>query len=176
MRNELSEYCAFFIASSDSCRKRRAGIPSYVHVLAILVIVGIVIIASTMGSYSGMLGKVPDHNALRPHHDEFEQQCLGKDIYQRPGSLRSITHGIISFRQPLFGLTDAASEPDMQFHQCPDDFGYVTKNAPPREILGSGTHFVIATKFMKQDIGPLLWPVVGGDHRSLREAARSIQR
>ena len=87
----------FFIASGESGDVRRMRVPHYVlHVLAALAVVGGITVVAAVGSYSRMLWKVTNYNALRRDQDTLqdtvyqELQTVVKDTNQRLNSLQSL--------------------------------------------------------------------------------------
>ena len=100
----------FFIASGESGDVRRLRVPFYLlHVLAVLAVVGGITVVAAVGSYSRMLWKVTNYNALRRDQDTLQEtkyqelQTVVKDTNQRLNSLQSLasevamTYGITRF-------------------------------------------------------------------------------
>jgi len=64
-----------FVASNHRGRVRRITIPLYVlHLLIVLSLVGGITIAVAVASYTRMLWKVGDYNALLRKQDHLQQQ------------------------------------------------------------------------------------------------------
>src|SRR6266478_7736930 len=110
------EAYTLFIASNRNGTFRKVNVPVYVlHLLAILAVVGGITVLAAAGSYTRMLWKVGNYNALRRQQDtlkhNYEQlQSTVQDTNQRLNSLQSLaaevamTYGFMRFRQSPFGL------------------------------------------------------------------------
>lgn len=163
----------FFIASSASGGMRRMRVPFYVlQVLTVLVIVGGITVVAAMSSYSRMLWKAANYNSLRRDQDNLKQQYVElqtqvKDTNQRLSSLQSlagevaVAYGFTRFRQTPFALADAAAEPDKQFQQSLDEFGYLEHNVSMVSMPVNGMRLLPTVQFTSLGIAPTLWPVVG---------------
>src|ERR1700732_3975008 len=168
------KYYTFFIASSASGGMRRVRVPFYIlHFLAILAAVGGITVIAGMSSYSRMLWKATNYNALRRNQDALKQQYLQlqtqvKDTNQRLDSLQSLAsevamaYGITRFRRTPFGLTDDASqEPDAEFQESVEEFSYLEKNATAVAMTSGGMRLLPDKQLNSLGIVPTLWPVVG---------------
>jgi murein DD-endopeptidase MepM/ murein hydrolase activator NlpD len=163
----------FFIASSDSGGVRRLRIPHYVvHLLLLLVIVGGVTVGAALGSYTRMLWKVTNYNAMRRDQDNLKQQYLQlqtvvKDTNQRLNSLQSLasevamTYGIARFRQSPFGLSDLPTEPDSAYQQSVDEFNFLERNATAVVLSSEGLRLMPGPSLGDSGLVPSLWPVMG---------------
>src|SRR5271170_7424781 len=121
------ETYTLFIASNRRGTVRRVTVPFYaLHVLAALAVVGGITVAAAVGSYSRMLWKVGNYNALRRKQDNLQQQyqqlqTTVKDTDQRLSSLQSLatevamTYGFVQLRNSPFGVTEAISGADESF-------------------------------------------------------------
>src|SRR5271156_5586474 len=113
------EAYTFFVASTRKGSFRKITLPGYVlHLVVILAVVGGVTVLAAAGSYSRMLWKVGNYNALRRQQDtlkhNYEQlQSTVQNTNQRLDSLQSLatevamTYGFMRFRQSPFGLNEA---------------------------------------------------------------------
>jgi murein DD-endopeptidase MepM/ murein hydrolase activator NlpD len=163
----------FFIASSASGGMRRMRVPFYVlQVLTVLVIVGGITVVAGMSSYSRMLWKAANYNSLRRDQDNLKQQYVElqtqvKDTNQRLSSLQSlagevaVAYGFTRFRQTPFALADATAEPDQQFQQSLDEFGYLEHNVSMVSMPVNGLRLLPTVQFTSLGFAPTLWPVVG---------------
>jgi murein DD-endopeptidase MepM/ murein hydrolase activator NlpD len=168
-----SKFYTFFIASSDSGGVRRLRIPHYVmHLLLLLVIVGGVTVGAALGSYTRMLWKVTNYNAMRRDQDNLKQQYLQlqtvvKDTNQRLNSLQSLasevamTYGITRFRQSPFGLSDSPTEPDSAYQQSVDEFNFLERNATAVVLSSEGLRLMPGPSLGDSSLVPSLWPVLG---------------
>src|SRR5258708_19830540 len=85
----------FFIASTPG-KLRKVIVPAYVlHGIAVLAIIGAISVTAAVGSYSRMLWKVGNYNALR--HD---QETLKKQYQQLQSTVNDTNHRLDSL-QPL---------------------------------------------------------------------------
>jgi murein DD-endopeptidase MepM/ murein hydrolase activator NlpD len=167
------KFYTLFIASSDAASMRRVRVPSYVlHLLGLLVVVGGISTLAGIGSYSRMLWKATNYNSLRRDQDRLKEQYSQlqtqvKDTNQRLDSLQSLAsevamaYGITSFRQSPFGSLDAEVEPDTQFQQSVDEFGYLAKHASALPTMTSGARLLPAAQIGGLGAIPVIWPVVG---------------
>ncbi len=89
----------FFIASTPG-KLRKVIVPAYVlHAIAVLAIIGAISVTAAVGSYSRMLWKVGNYNALRHDQETLKkqyQQLHGHDLRGAPLS----SGGFRSERQP----------------------------------------------------------------------------
>src|SRR6202140_5842609 len=128
------EAYTFFVASSRKGSFRKFTLPGYVlHLLAILAVVGGVTVLAAAGSYTRMLWKVGNYNALRRQqntlkHNYEQLQSSVQSTNQRLNSLQSLatevamTYGFMRFRQGPFGLNEAATPPDGGFERSVAQF------------------------------------------------------
>src|SRR4029077_20778626 len=105
----------FFIASTPG-KLKKLIVPAYVlHGIAVLAIIGGITVVAAAGSYSRMLWKVGNYNALR--HDQQtlkrqykELQSTVADTNQRLDSLQSLatevamTYGVLRYHPAAFDL------------------------------------------------------------------------
>ncbi len=128
------ETYTLFVASNRTGSMRKITVPFYaLHVLAVLAIVGGVTVSAAIGSYSRMLWKVGNYNALRRTHADLQQQFQvlqksASDTDQRLSSLQSLatevamTYGFVKLHNSPFGVTDTAVQPEESFEQSVDQF------------------------------------------------------
>ena len=85
-----------FVASNQRGTVRRITVPLYaIHVLAVLAVVGGITVMAAVASYTRMLWKVGDYNALLLKQDHLQRQYQQlqntvKDTDQRLSSLQSL--------------------------------------------------------------------------------------
>src|SRR5260370_37113835 len=104
----------FFIDANANGRMRKLRVPVYVlHLLLALAVVGGVTVLAAVGSYSRMLWKVGNYNALRHDQDRLKKQyqqlqATVQNTNQRLDSLQSLatevamTDGVLRFRPTPF--------------------------------------------------------------------------
>lgn len=168
-----SDSYTFFLASNRRGSVRKFTIPGYaIHLLTVLAIVGGVTVLGLLGSYSRMLWKVGNYNALRRQQDtltvQYRQlQDAVKDTDQRLNSLQSLatevamTYGIAQLPRSPFSEDAAPSLTDTSFQRSVAEFRFLETNASAVGMANSGMHLTPkpglgATAFM-----PSIWPVVG---------------
>src|SRR5258707_1907077 len=119
----------FFVASSRKGTFRKIVVPVYaLHLLAILAVVGGITVLAAAGSYTRMLWKVGNYNALRRQQDtlkhNYEQlQSSVKSTNERMNSLQSLatevamTYGFMRFRESPFGVNEATHTSNGELEQ-----------------------------------------------------------
>src|SRR5215469_18002473 len=117
-----SKNYTFYIASTPG-KMRKLVVPAYVlHGVAALAIIGSITVIAAVGSYSRMLWKVGNYNAVRQEQETLkkqyrELQSTVKDTNQRLDSLQSLatevamTYGVIRYHAPAFDQADSTSTP-----------------------------------------------------------------
>src|ERR1700738_5187891 len=107
----------FFIASTPG-KMRKVVVPSYLlHGLAVLAIIGGITVTAAVGSYSRMLWKVGNYNALRHDQETLKkqyQQLQGTvvDTNQRLDAVQSLatevamTYGVLRYHPAAFDQSD----------------------------------------------------------------------
>ncbi len=155
---------------------RRMHIPLYiVHLLTLLAIVGGVTVVAAVGSYSRMLWKVTEYNAMRRDQDNLKQQyrqlqTVVKDTNQRLNSLQSLasevamTYRITRFRQTPFGLSDDADgpvEPRLAYERSVEQFNFLERNATAVALTGQGLRLLPGPRLGDVGFVPSVWPVMG---------------
>src|SRR5579863_4764425 len=133
------EAYTFFVASNRKGSFRKITLPGYVlHMVAILAVVGGVTVLAAAGSYTRMLWKVGNYNALRRQQDTLKHnyeklQSSVKDTNDRMNSLQSLatevamTYGFMRFRQSPFGVNEAPLTSG-GFEQTVAQFNFLEQN------------------------------------------------
>jgi murein DD-endopeptidase MepM/ murein hydrolase activator NlpD len=167
------ETYTLFVASNRSGSVRKVTIPFYaLHLLAVLAIVGGVTITAAVGSYSRMLWKVGNYNALRRKHADLQQQfqVLQKsadDTDQRLSSLQSLatevamTYGFVKLHNSPFGVTDTLVKPEESFEHSVDQFNFLEKNATFAAMASGGSNLMPLPGMAEMTYTPSTWPVIG---------------
>jgi len=162
----------FFIASNMPGKFRKIRVPLYaLHAIAILAIIGGITTAAAIGSYSRMLWKVGNYNALRHEQDTLkrqyqELQTTVKDTNQRLDSLQSLatevamTYGVLRFRPAPFQVTDLPQSPEAEFENTLEQYNFLQKNAAAIAISNGGLRLIPAS-FAEGSYTPSFWPVMG---------------
>ena len=130
----------FFIASTPG-KMRKLVVPSYLlHGLAVLAIIGGMTVVAAAGSYSRMLWKVGNYNALRHDQETLKkqyQQLQGTvvDTNQRLDSLQSLatevamTYGVLRYHAPAFEQADGTDNPQDAFDRSVEQYTFLKRNA-----------------------------------------------
>lgn len=162
----------FFIASSMPGKFRKLRVSAYVlHAIAILAVIGGITTAAAVGSYTRMLWKVGNYNALRHERDTLkgqyqELQTTVKDTNQRLDSLQSLatevamTYGVLRFRPAPFQVTELPQSPEAEFENTVEQYNFLQKNAAAIAISNGGLRLIPAS-FADSSYTPSFWPVMG---------------
>src|ERR1700690_2817609 len=134
------EAYTLFVASSRKGTVRKVTVPLYVlHLLGVLAVVGGITVVAAAGSYTRMLWKVGNYNALRRQQDTLKHnyeklQSSVKDTNERMNSLQSLatevamTYGFMRFRQSPFGMDESVQAPNSGFEQSVEQFNFLERN------------------------------------------------
>ncbi|HEX9760196.1 MAG TPA: M23 family metallopeptidase [Candidatus Acidoferrales bacterium] len=163
----------FIVASSGHGSVRKVSIPFYlVHILAIFAVVGGITVAAAVGSYSRMLWKTANYDAVRGERDTLKEryqnmQEMVSETNQRLSSLQSLatevamTYGITRFRLTPFGISETALEPAGAYQQSVDQFEFLVKHAPAVAMVGQGIRLMPGRGLEDLAQTPSMWPVMG---------------
>jgi len=162
----------FFIASTPG-KLRKLVLPAYLlHGVAALAIIGSITVVAAVGSYSRMLWKVGNYNALRHDQESLkkqyrELQTTVKDTNQRLDSLQGLatevamTYGVMRYHPAAFDLIDNEDTPQDAFDRSVEQYSFLKRNAAAIAISASGLRLMPATAFADSDYTPSIWPVLG---------------
>jgi murein DD-endopeptidase MepM/ murein hydrolase activator NlpD len=161
----------FYIASTPG-QLRKLIVPAYVlHGLAALAIIGSITVIAAVGSYSRMLWKVGNYNALRHDQENLkkqyrELQTTVKDTNQRLDSLQSLatevamTYGVLRYHPAAFDQVDTPATPEDAFDRTLQQYSFLMRNASVIATSASGLRLMPAT-FADSNYIPSIWPVIG---------------
>jgi septal ring factor EnvC (AmiA/AmiB activator) len=167
------EAYTLFVASSRKGSIRKITLPGYVlHLVAILAVVGGVTVLAAAGSYTRMLWKVGNYNALRRQQDTLKHnyeklQSSVKDTNDRMNSLQSLatevamTYGFMRFRQSPFGVNDTPAAADNAFQQSVAQFNFLEQNVGSAALPAGGLQLLSSAGLADLTSTPTLWPVIG---------------
>jgi murein DD-endopeptidase MepM/ murein hydrolase activator NlpD len=167
------ETYTLLVASNRRGTLRKVTVPFYaLHVLAALSIVGAITVAAAFGSYSRMLWKVGNYNALREKQATLQQQVhqlqqAAKDSDQRLSSLQSLatdvatTYGFMRQPNSPFETNELAAAPDGGFEHSVAEFNFLQKNVSAAALKDSRPLLVSSPGLGELAFTPTLWPVVG---------------
>lgn len=168
----LNSY-TFFIAGSNQGSVRKVRVPFYVvHLLVAFAVVGGITTIAAVGSYSRMLWKVANYNALRSEQVRLKEQythlqSMVTDTNKHLNSLQSLatevamTYGIAKFRQTPFGLSESTGGTEITYRQSVDQFNFLVKNATAVALTSQGMKLVPGRSWQDLASTPSLWPVMG---------------
>ena len=162
----------FYIASTPG-QLRKLIIPAYIlHGLAALAIIGSITVIAAVGSYSRMLWKVGNYNALRHDQETLKKQYRDlqstvKDTNERLDSLQSLatdvamTYGVLRYHPAAFDQTDNEATPQDAFDRSLEQYSFLKRNAGAIAISASGLRLLPAMAFADSNYTPSIWPVMG---------------
>lgn len=167
-----SQNYTFYIATTPG-KLRKLIVPAYVlHALAALAIIGSITVVAAVGSYSRMLWKVGNYNALRHDQENLkkqyrELQTTVKDTNQRLDSLQSLatevamTYGVMRYHPAAFDQADSSATPEDAFDRSLEQYSFLKRNATAITISASGLRLLPAMAFADSNYTPSIWPVMG---------------
>ena len=172
------ETYTLFVASNRRGTMRKITVPFYaLHVLVALAIVGGISVAAAVGSYSRMLWKVANYNALARQENNLQQQYRQlqrtvKATDQQLSSLQSLatevamTYGFVRLPDSPFAAGAAVSPARQQeegFQASVAAFNFLAKNATQVALATGGLHLVPVSGLGLGEMAftPTLWPVIG---------------
>jgi len=162
----------FFVASTPG-NLRKLVVPAYALLgVAGLAIVGMLTIVIGVGSYSRMLWKVGNYNAMRHELETVKQhsrdlQTTVNDTNQRLNSLQSLatevamTYGVLRYHPVAFDVTDNPVTPEDAFDQSVEQYTFLKKNAAAIAISAGGLRLLPSFSFADSSYTPSVWPVLG---------------
>jgi len=163
----------FFIASPPG-KLRKVVVPAYLlHGIAVLALIGAVSVTAAVGSYTRMLWKVGNYNAVRHELETRTQQyrqlqATVNDANQRLDSLQSLatevamTYGVLRYHPAAFDESDnpAVNSQDA-FDRSIEQYTFLTRNAAVLAVCSSGLHLLSPMSFADSTYTPSIWPVMG---------------
>ena len=162
----------FYIATTPG-KLRKLIVPAYLlHGLAVLAIIGSITVAAAIGSYSRMLWKIGNYNALRHDQETLkkqyrELQTSVKDTNQRLDSLQSLatevamTYGVMRYHPAAFDQMDSAATPEDAFDRSVEQYSFLKRNAAAIAVSAGGLRLMPASAFADSSYTPSIWPVLG---------------
>jgi murein DD-endopeptidase MepM/ murein hydrolase activator NlpD len=162
----------FFIASTPG-KLRKLIVPAYLlHGLALLALIGSITVIAGLGSYSRMLWKVGNYNALRHDQDTLKKQYRQlqssvNDTNQRLDSLQSLatevamTYGVLRYHPAAFDQLDAAVTPQDAFDRSVEQYTFLKQNAALITVSSGGMRLIPSMSFAESSYTPAIWPVLG---------------
>ena len=167
-----SKNYTFYIASTPG-KMRKLIVPAYVlHGIAALALIGSITVLAAVGSYSRMLWKVGNYNAVRQERDVWkkqvrELQSTVKDTNQRLDAVQSLatdvamTFGVMKYHPAAFEQTDAPATPEDVFDRSVEQFTFLKRNATAIAVSAGGLRMMPSMAFADSNYTPSVWPVLG---------------
>jgi murein DD-endopeptidase MepM/ murein hydrolase activator NlpD len=162
----------FFIASTPG-KLKKLIVPAYaLHAIAVLALIGSITVVAAAGSYSRMLWKVGNYNALRHDQETLkkqyqELQSTVNDTNQRLDSLQSLatevamTYGVLRYHPAAFDQSDNPVTPQDAFDRSVEQYTFLKRNAATIAISSGGLRLMPAMSFADSTYTPAIWPVLG---------------
>ena len=162
----------FYIASSPG-QMRKHIVPAYLlHALTVLAIIGGLTVTFAVGSYSRMLWKVGNYNALRHDQETLKKQYRQLqgtvvDTNQRLDSLQSLatevamTYGVLRYHPAAFDDPDSPADSQDAFDRSVEQYTFLKRNAAAIAISNAGLRLMPAMSFADSTYTPAIWPVLG---------------
>ncbi len=167
------ETYTLFVASNRRGTMRRIRVPFYaLYMLAALAVVGGVTVAAALGSYTRLLWKAGDYNALLRRQGTLERQYhelqqTASETDQRLSSLQSLatevamTYGFIRLRNSPFAFNQPLAGPEGSYDRSLAEFVFLENNSP-RLALATGNMRLLPVPGLGEiSFTPTLWPVIG---------------
>lgn len=167
------KYYTFFVAAHDSGKMRRVRVPHHVvHLIGLMALVGCITVLAGISSYSRMVWKVTEFNALRRDQDTLKQQYRKlqtqvKDTDQRLNSLQSlagevaVAYGLVRVPETPFTLTSAPTDSEATYQKTLYQFNFLERNSNAIMLASEGVHLLPGMKLANAPFVPSLWPVLG---------------
>src|ERR1700684_3318437 len=155
----------FYIASTPG-KMRKVVVPAYqLHVLAVLALIGTLTVVAAIGSYSRMLWKVGNYNALRHDQETLKKQyqqlqSTVNDTNQRLDSLQSLatevamTYGVLRYHPAAFDTSDSQATPEDAFDRSIEQYTFLKRNAAVIAVSSSGMQLMPAMNFADSTYTP----------------------
>jgi murein DD-endopeptidase MepM/ murein hydrolase activator NlpD len=162
----------FFIASTPG-KLQKLIVPAYVlHGVAVLALIGGLTVVAAAGSYTRMLWKVGNYNALRHDQETLKKQyrqlqSTVNDTNQRLDSLQSLatevamTYGVLRYHPAAFDQSDNPVTPEDAFDRSVEQYTFLKRNAATIATSSSGLRLISAMSFADSTYTPSIWPVMG---------------
>ena len=169
---KLKSY-TFFIAANTPGRMRKLRVPVYaLNLIVALAVVGGITVLAAVSSYSRLLWKVGNYNALRHQQDTLKKQyqqleATVQDTNQRLDSLQSLatdvamTYGVLRFRPMPFVVSDIPLKPQEAFETSVEQFTFLKQNATAVARSSDGVRLMLQGGLADSIYTPSLWPVLG---------------
>jgi murein DD-endopeptidase MepM/ murein hydrolase activator NlpD len=162
----------FYIASTPG-KLKKLIVPAYaLHAIAVLALIGSITVLAAAGSYSRMLWKVGNYNALRHDQETLKKQyrqlqSTVNDTNQRLDSLQSLatevamTYGVLRYHPAAFDQSDNPVTAADAFDRSVEQYTFLKRNAAAIATYSGGLRLMPAMSFADSTYTPATWPVLG---------------
>ena len=163
----------FFIASTPG-KLRKVVVPAYlIHSVAILALIGAISVTAAVASYSRMLWKVGNYNAVRHELEARTQQyrqlqATVNDANQRLDSLQSLatevamTYGVLRYHPAAFDQSDNPADSQDAFDRSIAQYTFLKRNAAMIAVASGGLQLLSPkSRLADSSYTPSIWPVMG---------------
>jgi murein DD-endopeptidase MepM/ murein hydrolase activator NlpD len=162
----------FYIASTPG-KLKKLIVPVYaLHAVAVLALIGSITVLAAAGSYSRMLWKVGNYNALRHDQETLKKQyrqlqSTVNDTNQRLDSLQSLatevamTYGVLRYHPAAFDQSDNPVTAADAFDRSVEQYTFLKRNAAAIATYSGGLRLMPAMSFADSTYTPATWPVLG---------------
>jgi murein DD-endopeptidase MepM/ murein hydrolase activator NlpD len=167
------ETYTLFVASSRGGRMHRIRVPFFaLYMLAGLVVVGGITVAAAVGSYTRLLWKAGNYNALLRKQGTLERQVhelqqTASETGQKLSSLQSLatevamTYGFIRLRNSPFAGVQPLATTDTSYDHSLAEFAFLESNSPHLSLATAGMNFLPVPGLGQISFTPTMWPVIG---------------
>lgn len=162
----------FFVASTPG-KFRKVVLPAYLlHGVVILALIGAISVTAAVTSYSRMLWKVGNYNAVRHELETRTQQyrqlqATVNDTNQRLDSLQSLatevamTYGVLRYHPAAFDQSDNPVDSRGAFDRSVAQYTFLKRNAAMIAVGSSGLQLLSPQRLADSAYTPSIWPVMG---------------
>jgi len=162
----------FFVASTPG-KFRKVVLPAYLlHGVVILALIGAISVTAAVTSYSRMLWKVGNYNAVRHELETRTQQyrqlqATVNDTNQRLDSLQSLatevamTYGVLRYHPAAFDQSDNPVDSRGAFDRSVAQYTFLKRNAAMIAVGSSGLQLLSPQRLADSSYTPSIWPVMG---------------
>jgi murein DD-endopeptidase MepM/ murein hydrolase activator NlpD len=162
----------FYIASTPGKLKKLIVSAYLLHGIAVLALIGGITVIAAAGSYTRMLWKVGNYNALRHDQETLKKQyrqlqTTVNDTNQRLDSLQSLatevamTYGVLRYHPAAFDSSDNPVTAADAFDRSVEQYTFLKRNAAAIAVSSSGLRLMPVMSFADSTYTPAIWPVLG---------------
>src|ERR1700738_4127467 len=162
-----------FYSASTPGKMRKHIVPAYqLHALAVLALIGTITVVIAVGSYSRMLWKVGNYNALRHDQETLKKQYRQLqgtvvDTNQRLDSLQSLATEVarpsaaLGSHPARFDEPGAPANAQDSFDRSVEQYTFLKRNAAVIAVSNTSLRLMPAMSFADSTYTPSIWPVLG---------------